>query len=404
MIFDFLKLSFTGLMNRSLRTWLTMIGIFIGIAAVVALISLGQGMQDSINDQFKKVGTNRIMITPGGGFMGPTGGEMMMGQIDSKDLSVIRNVKGVDIATGVVSKTSKVNYKNEQKFLNVWGFDTDDEADKLVTSSGFLDVEEGRQIKTGDKYKAIVGYRYAYDTFDRDIVIGSKITIEDKEFEVVGIQKNSGTGMHDAIIRIPLDVAREMYAEPEKISTIFTLTKEDSKPSVVAEDIKRALRRHRNVKEGEEDFSVQTAEQMISSLNQILDVVTLVVVGIAAISLIVGGIGIMNTMYTTVLERTREIGIMKSIGARNSHILLLFLIESGLLGLLGGVIGILIGLGISYVGTFIAVQMGATFFKASISVWLICGALAFSFVVGSLSGALPARQASKLQPVEALRE
>ncbi len=404
MIFDFLKLSFTGLMNRSLRTWLTMIGIFIGIAAVVALISLGQGMQDSINDQFKKVGTNRIMITPGGGFMGPTGGEMMMGQIDSKDLSVIRNVKGVDIATGVVSKTSKVNYKNEQKFLNIWGFDTDEEADKLVTSSGFLDVEEGRQIKKGDKYKAIVGYKYAHDTFDRDIVIGSKIIIEDKEFEVIGIQKNSGTGMHDAIIRIPLDVAREMYNEPEKISTIFTLTKEDSKPAVVAEDIKRALRRHRNVKEGEEDFSVQTAEQMISSLNQILDIVTLVVVGIAAISLIVGGIGIMNTMYTTVLERTREIGIMKSIGARNSHILLLFLIESGLLGLLGGVIGVLIGLGISYVGTFIAVQMGATFFKASISVWLIGGALAFSFVVGSLSGALPARQASKLQPVEALRE
>jgi putative ABC transport system permease protein len=288
--------------------------------------------------------------------------------------------------------------------LNIWGFDTDEEADKLVTSSGFLDVEEGRQIKTGDKYKAIVGYAYAYDTFDKDIVIGSKITIEDKEFEVIGIQKNSGTGMHDAIIRIPLDVARELYNEPESISTIFALTKADSKPSTVAEDIKRALRRHRNVKEGEEDFSVQTAEQMISSLNQILDVVTLVVVGIAAISLIVGGIGIMNTMYTTVLERTREIGIMKSIGARNSHILLLFLIESGLLGLLGGVIGVLIGLGISYVGTLIAVQMGATFFKASISVWLICGALAFSFVVGSLSGALPARQASKLQPVEALRE
>lgn len=404
MIFDFLKLSFTGLRNRSLRTWLTMIGIFIGIAAVVALISLGQGMQDSINDQFKKVGTNRIMITPGGGFMGPTGGEMMMGQIDDKDLSVIRKVQGIDIATGVVSKTSKINYKKEQKFLNVWGMDTGEEADKLVTSTGFLDVEYGRQIKKGDRYKAIVGYKYAYDTFDKDIVIGSKILIEDKEFEVIGIQKNAGTGMHDAIIRIPLDVAREMYNEPEKISTIFALTKEAAKPSEVAEDIKRALRRHRNVKEGEEDFSVQTAEQMISSLNQILDIVTLVVVGIAAISLIVGGIGIMNTMYTTVLERTREIGIMKSIGARNSHILLLFLIESGLLGLLGGVIGIIIGLSISYVGTIIAVQMGATFFQAHISAWLIAGSLAFSFVVGSISGALPARQAAKLQPVEALRE
>ncbi len=404
MIFDFFKLSFAGLKNRSLRTWLTMIGIFIGIASVVALISLGQGMQDSINEEFEKVGTNRIMITPGGGFMGPTGGEMMMGQIDDTDLSVIKRVTGIDIATGVVSKTSKVQYKNEQKFLNVWGFDTDEEANKLVASSGFLDVEKGRQIKRGDRYKAIIGYKYAYDTFDRDIVLGSKITIEDKEFEVIGIQANAGTGMHDAVIRIPLDISREMYDEPEKISTIFALTKKDSKPAEVAEKIKKDLRRHRNVDEGEEDFSVQTAEQMIESLNQILDIVKLVVVGIAAISLLVGGIGIMNTMYTTVLERTKEIGIMKSIGARNSHILLLFLIESGLLGLLGGLIGIIIGMGISYLGTAIAVQMGATFFKANTSIWLIAGALTFSFVVGSISGALPARQAAKLHPVEALRE
>jgi putative ABC transport system permease protein len=205
-------------------------------------------------------------------------------------------------------------------------------------------------------------------------------------------------------IRIPLDTARELYDEPEEFTTIFALSKENFKVSEVAADIEKALRRHRDVKEGEEDFNVQTAEQTIEQLNQILDIVTLVVVGIAAISLLVGGIGIMNTMYTTVVERTREIGIMKSIGARNSHIMWLFLVESGMLGMLGGAIGVLIGLGISYVGQALAIQLGAAFFRSHISIWLIVGAMAFSFIVGSVSGVFPARQASKMHPVDALRE
>lgn len=403
MIVDYFKLAFRSLKGRSVRTWLTMIGIFIGITAVVSLISLGTGMQASINQEFEKIGKNRIMITPGSGQFGPSGGNMFTGSMTEDDLEVVRKSKGVDIATATISKDGKVKFKDDVEFMSVWGYDTDQDAEALTKRTSFLDVEEGRQLKNGDKYKAVIGYNVAYDTFEKDVSIGDKLIIEDIEFKVVGIQKKAGTGMHDALIRIPIEQAREIYDEPEEVSTIFALTELSEEPSEVAENIKKDLRRHRDVDEDEEDFSVQTAEQMIAQLNTILGVVTIFVVGIAAISLIVGGIGIMNTMYTTVLERTKEIGIMKSIGARNSNILLLFLFESGILGLAGGVVGVLIGLGISKVGEVVAQQLGAEIFRASFSPLLILGALLFSYLVGTLSGILPARQASRMNPVDALR-
>lgn len=402
MILDYFKLAFRSLVGRSVRTWLTMIGIFIGITAVVALISLGSGLQDSINKEFESMGKNRIMITPGGGNFGPQGGDMSVGQMTEEDLSVVRKTKGVDVSTAYISKSSKVKFKDELKFLNVWGFDTDAEAEEMAERSGFLEIAKGRQLKNGDKFKVVVGDSIAYDSFEKDLRVGDTLVIEDIEFKIVGIQKPSTMGGGNVII--PLEVARELYDTPEEISGIFVLTKINEEPSVVADRIKRSLRRFRNLKEGEEDFSVQTAEQTIAQLNMILGIVTLFLSGIAAISLLVGGIGIMNTMYTTVLERTREIGIMKAIGATNRNVMLLFLIESGVLGLAGGIVGILLGFLISKGGEFIAIKMGAAFFRSSFSVFLIFGSLAFSFVIGMLSGLLPARQASLLQPVEAFRK
>lgn len=404
MIFDYFRLAFRSLRGRSVRTWLTMIGIFIGITAVVSLVSLGNGLQDSINAEFDKMGKNRIMITPGSGQFGPEGGQLSVGKMTVDDLDAVRKVKGIDVASGVISKTAKVQFKDETEFMSVWGFDSDKDGDALIDRTSFFDVADGRQLKKGDLYKAVVGYNIAYDSFDKDLQIGNTLVIEGTEFRIIGIQKKAGNPMYDNLVRIPLEVAREIYSMPDEISTIFSLSVMSEPPSDVAERVKRALRRFRNVKEGEEDFSVQTAEQMIGSLNTILDVVTIFVAGIAAISLIVGGIGIMNTMYTTVLERTREIGIMKAIGARNSQVMFLFLTESGILGLAGGMVGVVFGFIISKAGEIVAVQMGASFFRSSFTFTLIFGALMFSFIVGMASGILPARQASVMPPVEALRK
>jgi putative ABC transport system permease protein len=164
------------------------------------------------------------------------------------------------------------------------------------------------------------------------------------------------------------------------------------------------LRRHRDLEEGKEDFVVQTPEQLIEGLNSVLNIVNAIVIGIAAISLIVGGIGITNTMYTAVLERTKEIGIMKSIGAKNGNILAIFLVESGLLGLAGGAIGVALGYAFSKLVEVAAAQFWASdILRANFPLWLLLGALAFSFLIGMIAGTTPAIQASKQKPVDSLR-
>jgi putative ABC transport system permease protein len=173
----------------------------------------------------------------------------------------------------------------------------------------------------------------------------------------------------------------------------------------VTENIKKSLRTSRKVDKGKEDFTVQTPESLLATLNSILMIIEAVLVGIAAISLLVGGIGIMNTMYTAVLERTKEIGIMKAVGATNREIMFLFLIESGLLGLIGGLIGVLLGFGISKSVEMVAFQVyESPLIQAEFSFWLLSGALMFAFLVGSFSGWFPARQAARLNPIEALRK
>lgn len=403
MFWDYFRLAYQSVKRRKLRSWLTMIGIFIGVTAVVSLISLGQGLQDSINEEFKKIGSNRIIISPGSGTFGPVGSSLAVGKLTEKDLEVVRGVLGVDYASGVFSKTAKVKYRDEVQFLSTWGIPVDAEGRRLIEGVHFFDIKEGRQLKSGDKYKVVLGSSIAAEAFEKEIFLDSKVEINGHKFEVVGVQKKAGTGVHDNILRIPLETAREIFSEPEEVSSIFVFTQPTVNPLNLVEEIKKELREFREVEEGEEDFSVQTAEQTIGQLNQVLGVVKLFLIGIAAISLIVGGIGIMNTMYTTVLERTREIGIMKAVGAKGGQILFLFLIEAGLLGLVGGVIGLVLGYGLAKLGEGIALSLGTTLLKIHFDLTLVMGALLFSFLVGIISGLMPARQASLLVPVEALR-
>jgi putative ABC transport system permease protein len=182
---------------------------------------------------------------------------------------------------------------------------------------------------------------------------------------------------------------------------MYAIAKKGFPPGDVAENIAEAMRKDRDQKEGQEDFSVSTFEQLASTYLGMIATVQTVIIGIAAISLVVGGIGIMNTMYTSVLERTHEIGVMKAIGARNSDIMMIFLMESGILGLVGGVIGVGLGLGVgAAVGSIISQSLP---FSVSFPPWLTFGALAFSFIIGNLSGALPALSAARMKPAEALR-
>lgn len=403
MFYDLVVYALRGIRTRKLRSWLTIIGIIIGITAVVSLVSLGQGLQNVINTEFEKIGSDRITVMPAGA-AGPMGGGLSAEELSDKDLRAVRRVKGVGAAMGILSQLVKLEYKGQVKYVSFFGVPTETEYIREIEKVGFFEIETGREFKPGDRYKVVLGNQVAYDMFDKDIGTQDKVLINGIPFDVIGVQKLAGTGIHDVLIRIPLDVAREITYEPDKISTMFVRADKGYDVNDVAERIEKDLRQLRNEDVGEESFSVETAQQTIAAFNSILDVVQVFIVGIAGIALLVGGIGIMNTMYTAVFERRKEIGIMKAVGAKNMSIIIIFLVEAGLLGMIGGVIGVIFGLGISKIAEIVAIQYGINALQAYTGINLIAGALAFSFLIGAASGVFPARQAARLNVVEALKK
>lgn len=399
---SYLFLAFNNLKRRKLRAWLTILGIFIGIAAVVSLISLGQGLQAFINEQFEQVGGDKILIQSK--VFGPPGSvtekELML---TKKDLEAVLGVSGVEDAEGALTRTGLVINRKEQEIVYISGLN--ERYLEIFGDIDALEIIEGRQLKDTDKSNIVVGYNHVFgNLWDRDLRIGSDLEIKGKEFEVVGVLKKQGNPADDNSVWMEKETFKELFDTGDDEGIIVVKTKKGFFPERVAEDIEEELRDERNEKKGQETFSVQSFSQLLETFTDIFGVIQAVFVGIAAISLVVGGVGIMNTMYTSVLERTKEIGTMKAVGAKNSDIFKIFLFESGLLGLVGGAIGILIGIGIGKIIEYIAaIQLGSSFIRAVFGVPLILGALAFSFLVGAISGVLPAMQAAKLKPADALR-
>ncbi len=402
MIKDFFNHGWTNIRKRKLRSWLTMIGIFIGIAAVVSLISLGQGLQKYMDDEFEKLGRDKIMIMPKGAF-----GPMAEGTstFTDKDIKAIKKVVGITDATGMSYKFAKLEFNDVVRYYLAIGVPTDEQRtlfDELFLS---YDIEFGRHIKKGDKYKVVLGhYYYDRELFEKNVNLRDTIKVNDIEFKTVGFYEIIGNPGDDQQIYIPQDTLEEIYGIDDEYNMLIAKVSAGVTPLAGAEKIEKALRKSRDVEEGQEDFTVQTTEELLEMYNDILNIVNLVLIGIAAISLLVGGIGIMNTMYTAVIERTKEIGIMKAIGAKNSSIMILFVIESGILGALGGAIGVAIGMAFSKSVELIATAtLQSRLLQAYFPWYLIVGSLAFAFVVGTISGLLPARQAALLKPVDALR-
>lgn len=399
---DHFMLAFSNLKRRGLRSWLTMIGIFIGIAAVVGLISLGQGLQGAINQQFEQLGKNTIIITSK--TVGPPGTATGNLVLTTKDLDAIKSVRGVDNAVGILVRYTAQTFKQELKVEPVVGIDPKDIS--FFSAMQNFKVIKGRDLKSGDTFKAIIGNSYSVDekVWKKGVVVGNTINIGGTDFKVVGILDKTGNPINDAAIYVPKDTLRQVLNIPDQEDEIDARSQEGFNVTAVADSIERRLLQLKNEKKDQKTFNVQTSEQLLTSFTNIFDIVQGVLVGIAAISLLVGGIGIMNTMYTSVLERTKEIGTMKAVGAKNSDILQIFLFESGLLGLVGGAIGVALGVGLGKGVQYIAtIALGTNLLQASITFPLIAGALAFSFLIGSSSGILPALQAARLKPADALR-
>jgi len=399
MIGDYFTYAVRSILHKGVRSWLTMIGIFIGIATIVSLISLGQGMQDAINMQFEQMGSNIIMVMPGTNFGAPSGAS----KLTDHDIQIIEGVRGVNLVGGMIAKLGLVEFMGERRYTFIAGIPTD-KSQKIIEDMQSVRVHEGRKFYPTDKYRTIVAWMIQNgDFFKKPVKVNDRILLEGIEFRVIGSIESIGNNQDDTNIYIPLDTAKEVF-DTEDYYTILVQLKDGYQPADVADAIKERMRKDRNQKKGEEDFSVQTQEQLKESVGTVLDVVQAVLIGIASISLLVGGVGIMNTMYTSVLERTQEIGIMKAVGARNGDILGIFLIEAGIFGLLGGLVGIGLGLGFSKVVEYLgAGALGSDILRAHVSYTFVGSVLLFSFIIGCASGVFPARQAAQLKPVDALR-
>jgi len=403
MFLDYLNLIKRSILNRKLRSFLTILGIVIGAIVIVSIISVGQGMNDAINQLVSSVGSDRIFVSPGGISLGPAGSSLTNTKFSNKDVEVISKAEGVEYAVPLITKSAKVNFEGQNKYANIFGTPVDSKSLDIFKNIEFYKVSQGRTITSQDKFKANIGSNLANNFFKKKINIGDTLEINGKKVEVVGIIKNSGSPIHNNLIRMPLDSAREILNEPELISMVLVKVKLGYDPAKVAENIKKDLRKYRNVERGKEDFTVQITKNLIEGFKSVLLAAQIVLIGVAIISILVGGIGITNTMFTSVSERTKEIGIMKAVGATNLQIITIFLLEAGILGTIGGSIGVIIGSIIAELVEIFAATKGITLLKTSVSLELILATLILSFLSGIIAGLIPAIKASKLNPVEAIR-
>lgn len=389
-----------NLRQQGVRSYLTLLGVIIGIAAIVALISIGDGLNLVATEQFESLGSNTIFVLPGGSTQGDTG-PASQSLLREVDVRYIEGIPGVEGTIPIFSTYANVEKGGEKTNLTIFG--TDAKKSALFVDSGFISIEEGRLVRTTDIYTAYVGSTIAKESFRREIKPKSSIYINGTRFEVIATLKansqsvgGGGPGTGSTIF-----ITEEAFKKVFDVDgTNFMFIKAFSKDDVPA--ISERVQRYFDKKYGEKSFLVQGSDQLLEQVKGFLGIISLILIAIAAISLIVGGIGIMNAMVMTVLERTREIGVMKALGATKNTILALFLIESGAIGFVGGLIGIVVGVALSQL-VAIAGQSAGFNLAAPVTIELVSFALLFSVLVGALSGLYPAWRAANMDPVEALR-
>jgi len=404
MLRDYFVFVLNNLKSRRLRSWLTMIGIFIGIAAVISLIGLGSGLRAAITGQFGFLGTDVLSLQASGLASAGLPGTAVANPLSDTLAAKIAKVPGVEAAINRYLKSGTLEFKNKQEIGFAMSMPEGSNR-KIVETMLNLKTAEGRLLKEGDNRMVLLGNGFTNpDIFPGGIHTGNQVLISGISYDVVGILEKKGSFIFDNAVLINEKTLLKDFGDDGTVNAISVKVKDERTIGKVKENIEKLLRKERNVKVGEEDFSVETPQKALQSLDSTLFAINLFVIIIASISLVVGGIGIMNTMYTAVVERTKEIGILKSIGARNSMVFQLFFIESGLLGMVGGIVGVILGLILAY-GLAAAGRalLGVDLIQAKVSLFWIVFSLIFSFIVGLVAGLVPAYNASQRNPVDALR-
>ncbi len=393
---EYLRFSILNLSYHKTRTLLTLLGMIIGVAVIIAMVSIGKGMDVSINEQLEKMGGDKITIMPAGmRYFSSMSAPREYVAFTQKELSEIKRISRVKDAVPYFMRNALVEYRNEKKEVSVAGGTRKD----YDVFRAFYTLKEGRLFEDSESNVVVLGYRVWKDEFDNEIRVGDIIKVKGKKFKVIGLLEEIGNRGDDTTIYMPLKAAQALFDAENEISMIFVVAESEEIVDNVAKKIEDRLEKLRGTK----DFEVLTSENLAKQIAQVTNIITFVLGGIASVSLLVGGIIIMNTMLMNVIERTREIGIMKATGATSRTILLIFLVEAMVIGMVGGSMGI----GLGYIISKIIETIGKFYMEGGfitvINIKLIVGAMCFSILVGIISGAYPAYKAAKLDPIEALR-
>lgn len=409
--------SVTGLKTNKARSFLTILGIVIGISSVVTALSVGQGAEKMILDQMASLGANNIFIEPGawserqesGSMMQAMAEEMEIKTLKTGDEQALEKLPSISMAAPYTYGVSRVQYNGNSEKMTYFGTD----ADAAIMDSS--EVVSGRLMSESDVISmarvVVLGYTAKEDLFREEEAVGQSLRIKKSNFRVIGVLEEKGPQAMmdtDGSIMVPVTTAQKLLIGEDHLRFITVQAVSEDRIEEAVADIRMVLRDRHNIynPEGDtakDDFKVMTQDDTAEMISSITSIFTVLLASIAAISLVVGGVGIMNIMLVSVVERTREIGLRKAVGASGSDILNQFLMESVLLTLIGGVIGLIAGILFSTLASLgFKYATGSSWgFFVPVNAFLL--SLGVSSLVGLVFGIYPAKKASKLDPIEALR-
>ncbi len=384
-----IELTIRYIQNNKLRTILTSIAIAVAIFSLISLFSLAEGMREEIKNQLERFGPRTLMISPTAGTFAlfrPTSGKLF-----EKDYERVKKHPDIKTISKILTNFASLEFKERRISGTVFS----------VEPQAFLDtvsitLEKGRFIKDNDKKVAVVGGEVE-ELFDEKIELNSKISINGEKFRVVGILKKTGNSFFpiDKMIIINYDEGKDLFKDEltnNEISAIRITLREGANITRSAEEIKETLRNFRGLRKGEEDFRIITPESINKQFLTVLDILSAFLLGTATVSLIIGSLGIANTMVVNVLQRTREIGILKAIGTTEKQIEQMFILESALIGGVGGIMGVAMSALISLA----PIPYKFDIIIATLTIML-------SIIIGAISGWIPSKKAAKVDPIESLR-
>lgn len=403
---DILEETFMALSSNKVRSGLTMLGIIIGIASVIAMTAIGTGAQNSISASIQSIGSNLIIVSPGA----PRGVGQQVNQgrgtaktLTLSDVNSIKNINGVKAVAAEVSSRMQVTAKGTNTNTTVDGVTSD------YTTVRNLTIDQGNfitdQNNTGASKVAVVGPTVVTDLFGASAVatdaMGQTIKIKGNQFKIIGVTvAKGGTGFQnpDDMIYIPLSTAQRYFSGDQYVTSISVAATGSDVTSQVQADVTTAILSNHHISDSTlADFNTMNQADIIATASSITGTFTMLLSAIAGISLLVGGIGIMNMMLTSVTERTREIGLRKAIGAKRRDVNIQFLVEAVMLTFIGGIVGVMLGWGVSFAITSLGIL------QAQVSLSSVLLAFGVSAFIGIVFGYYPAQRASKLNPIEALR-